>query len=116
MGKAGHKWSHTSHLVALTGTLGTAGGFGDANGPNTKNGAGVEMRAHRWGTAVAAASSAPLLFDDEVGDKVLGLIRNALEGLLVEVPVGCQDVVECFGVVVTQKGGEAAEAGGSEGQ
>lgn len=62
---------------------------------------------------LATASLTPLILDDEIGDKVLGLIGDALKGLLVEVPVGSQDVVQCLGVIVTQEGGEAAEPGGA---
>lgn len=62
---------------------------------------------------MATSSLAPLILDDEVGDEVLGLIGDTLKGLLVEVPVGSQDVVECLGVIVTQEGGEATEPGGA---
>lgn len=62
---------------------------------------------------MATASLTPLILDDEVGDKVLGLTGDTLKGLLIKVPVGSQDVVECLGVIVTQEGGEAAEPGGA---
>lgn len=61
----------------------------------------------------ATASLTPLILDDEVGDEVLGLTGDTLKGLLVEVPVGSQNVVERLGVIVTQEGGEAAEPGGA---
>lgn len=65
---------------------------------------------------MATASLTPLILDDEVGDEVLGFIGHALKGLLIKVPVGSQNVVECLGVIVTQEGGEATEPGGERGE
>lgn len=53
----------------------------------------------------------PFVLDNQVGDKVLGFLGDAFKGLLVEIPVGRQYVVESFCITVPQERGESTQPG-----
>ena len=52
----------------------------------------------------------PFGWDEQSGDEVLSLLRNVLEGLRVEVPVGMKNVVHGLCVVITQEWREATQS------